>query len=133
MASEAPAWFVATVVDGLQRLRALHLPGAPPAETVKLSGQAWIDALWLQPVGWQEALDRPRLCAAFLALSAAVDQWPSPKQLLQQLPARPTPAKLPAPAPSPAELTLRAQKLAQLKALLNGSYRPLQPDTPVKR
>lgn len=99
--TQAPAWFHNQVVSGLQYLWALGLPGTPAGELAQLTATAWIDTLWCHHVRWQEALDPPRLEAAFKAAARQADRWPTPRQVLQALPDRvPAPA-LPAPVSRP--------------------------------
>ena len=110
----AEAWFRRAVAEGLTRLVALSLPGTPPAETIKLTREAWIEALW-EGRAWNEA-DASRIAAGFRALARRVDRWPVPRMLLEHMPSRPEPPKLPAPGPT-AEQREHAQR--RLRSMLN--------------
>lgn len=107
----APAWMRSEVVEGLQRLVALALPGQPPAETIALTAAAWCEALLHTPIDWQQQADAKRLRAAFDALLPTVERWPAPAALLRLLPARPAAPRLPAPQASP-------ERVAATRALL---------------
>lgn len=97
----APPWFSNQVVSGLQYLWALGLPGTPAGELAQLTATAWIDTLWHHNVRWQEALDPPRLEAAFKTAARLAERWPTPRQVLQALPDRPVVQALPAPSSGP--------------------------------
>ena len=88
-ASEAPDWFYDTVASGLQALVALSLPRQPPAETIALTLDVWVQTLWRAPISWDETIDKRRIDYAFASLARLVDQWPAPKHLLRELPNRP--------------------------------------------
>jgi len=117
---QPPRWFREAVGDGLQRLVALALPGAPPAETVRLTAAGWVDALWSAPIAWDEALDRARIEAAFLALMRRADRWPAPCSLLDALPSRPARRSLPRPAPSKAAREAGLRHLREVSERLFG-------------
>lgn len=106
-------WFRATVAHGLVRLVALALPGTPPADTIELTREAWIEALW-PTRAWDADLDAPRLEAAFRALSVTCERWPAPVALLRALPARPQPPALPLPPASAEQRRRVAHMLAAL-------------------
>lgn len=93
----APDWFHNTVVEGLQRLHVLGLPGTPAAETVTLTAQVWIDTLWALPRTWLEERDAPRLREAFLTTAQLAERWPAPRQPMNNLPRAPEPPALQAP------------------------------------
>ena len=94
--SQAPQWFRNEIASGLQRLLALHLPGRPPAETITLTNQAWIDSLW--PTRRWIPEDTQRLHRAYISLSSQIERWPAPRQLLAHLPPRKLPPQLDKPA-----------------------------------
>ncbi|WP_162910159.1 hypothetical protein [Azohydromonas sediminis] len=100
-AESLPGWLVAEVADGIQRLLVLRLEGCPPADAVEAVAIAWADAIVMRGGLWDEALDAPRLRAAFRALAAHVTRWPAPAELWQHMPARPKPPALERPAPAP--------------------------------
>jgi len=109
----APAWFRNAVIDGLQGLVTLMLPGTPAAEVVQLTTLSWVEVLWRLPVGWLDALDTPRIGPGFLALAGAIDRWPAPRQLLDHLPPRRQPA---ASLPAPHHTQTAAQRAALMQA-----------------
>lgn len=81
-------WFHNAVIDGLQLLYSLSLPGCPAGEVLPLTTTGWIDVLW-RGGAWDEQLDARRVPLAFFSLARACDRWPAPKQLLDHLPPRP--------------------------------------------
>ena len=90
---KAPQWMLSEVANGLQRLILLALPGTPPAETIEGTARAWADALWYAPKVWDRELDAPRIAAAFRKIGHRLERFPTPKALLEALPARlPQPA-----------------------------------------
>lgn len=108
-------WIEREVARGLQGLIALRLPGAPGEDAVTLTLDIWLAALSARAAMWSEHADAPRLQTAFRALYAQLDAWPSPRQLLDALPApKPAPA-LPAPRLTPEQ---RAANRARLDALM---------------
>lgn len=81
-------WLKQAISKGLSMLVVLHLDGGPAAETVTHTASAWYRVIRGWPITWNEALDRPRLTAAFIALASQSIRWPSPSQLRALLPAR---------------------------------------------
>ncbi len=73
------------------------------------------------PIAWNQALDRPRLDAAFLALASQSRRWPSPADLRLLLPSRqyPQPA-LPA-ADYPPEKA--KENLQRIKGLIREAFK----------
>lgn len=100
----APAWFHNAVVEGVQRLHVLSLPGTPAAETVTLTAQVWIDTLWRMPRFWDEARDLPRLQEAFRTTAQRAERWPAPRNVMDNLPRAPDVPQLPAPKVDPEKL-----------------------------
>jgi hypothetical protein len=94
---EMPNWFRNRVLDGLQFMLALGLPGTPSSEIAKLTAQSWMTALWMAGLAWNEERDAYRLYQGFINAAAAADRWPTPRAVLQALPARPEQPQLPAP------------------------------------
>lgn len=88
MAGKWPKWFQQAIGEGLQRMRAVGLEGAPPVETIELTAEVWADAIWGCPTAWDEALDRERLRMAFKEATRKCDKWPAPKQVLALMPKR---------------------------------------------
>lgn len=112
----APGWFRAAIAQGLVRLVALSLPGTPPADTIALTREAWIEALW-KSQSWTEG-DAARIEEGFALLSARVERWPAPAQLLAALPPRALPRALPEPPPDPETRRRIAQMISALRARL---------------
>jgi hypothetical protein len=122
-----PSWFNNTLADGLTMLVALALPGTPPAETIALTLNVWVNALWPRQA-WTED-DSQRLQAAFVYLAGTCDRWPTPRQLVQALPARPEVRQLEGPRLSPEKMAANKQRALDLlqaarEALLAGHQQP---------
>ncbi|MCX8016636.1 MAG: hypothetical protein N2690_01845 [Rhodocyclaceae bacterium] len=116
MSEAAPGWLVAEVAEGIQRLLVLRLEGCPPADAVEAVALAWADTLAVRGGRWEEALDAPRIRAAFRGLAAHATRWPAPAALWEHLPARPKPPSLPPPLPTPEERERIMDLIGQLKA-----------------
>ncbi len=100
---EPPTWLHNRVLDGVQFLRALGLPGTPAAEVARLTFTAWLAAIWNNgALAWNEQMDSARLYRAFEAAAAAATRWPTPREVLAAMPPRQT---LPALAHCAAEPT----------------------------
>jgi hypothetical protein len=111
-------WFRSAIAQGLVRLVALSLPGTPPADTIELTREAWIEALW-PTRAWDERLDALRLAEAFRALMITAERWPSPVHLLRALPPRPEPRRLPAPEPDASTRRRILDAIGQLRERLS--------------
>ena len=83
------------VIDGIQRLYALRLEGAPPADSLQATATVWLDTLGYKR-SWGED-DAVRVARAFAGLCAACRRWPAPAQFFDHLPPPPPPPALPAP------------------------------------
>ncbi|PWG62837.1 hypothetical protein [Sediminicurvatus halobius] len=117
-----PPWFRAVVGEGIQRLVAIGLPGGPGWDSIKLTAQAWGEALWEAPVQWDEKADSARLQAAFKRAGRTCERWPTPRQVLEMMPSRPQPRALPAPQMSRQQRERNSRRLraALRKALSQG-------------
>ncbi|HXF66225.1 MAG TPA: hypothetical protein VNK67_05935 [Burkholderiales bacterium] len=113
-----PAWFRQAIAQGLVRLVALSLPGTPPAETIELTREAWIEALW-PTRAWDERLDAQRIAEAFRSLMLSSERWPAPVHLLRTLPPRPEPLKLPEPPPDEESRRRILDALRQARGILS--------------
>jgi hypothetical protein len=116
-AAGPPAWFRAAVIDGLQYLLALRLPGCPAADAIEATGRAWLRACWGM-AGWDEAADTWRMRAAFDSLARNRDTWPAPRHWREAMPGRRALAALPAP-----EMTAeqRAANQARVRGMLRAA------------
>jgi len=83
-------WFHNEIVTGVQKMYALSLNGAPPAETITLTTSVWVETLADANINWQQALDAQRIRHTFLKLSRESERWPTPKHFLQHLVKRPS-------------------------------------------
>jgi hypothetical protein len=121
MMQPAPKWFRVAISEGLIRLVALSLPNTPSHETIELTKEAWIAALYEGRV-WVEP-DAVRIGVAFRALSRKVDRWPAPRMLLDHLPARPELPKLAEQGPS--KDVLEANK-RRVREMLRGAIKGMK-------
>lgn len=117
----APGWMVAEMAEGLQRLVLLRLEGAASADSIAGVAMAWADAMMVTGIAWDEAKDAPRIRMAFRLLSARMDRWPAPRHLLEALPVRPEPRKLPAPPPTEADRERARAMLASIARKLRST------------
>lgn len=118
MASGQPAqWFMTELATGLQKLIALSLQNTPAMETIQLTAVSWAETLWAAPIAWQQELDVQRIHAAFVRMMRDIERWPAPKHLLQYLPARPEPVKLPAPEISEEQRMRNLDRISAITAM----------------
>lgn len=117
-----PDWFNDAVISGIQRLAALSLNGTPPAETIGLTAIAWTETLWEANIAWDEQLDERRINAAFKRISREIDRWPAPKHLLDYLPSRPEPKRLPRPEMTDSQKAAVKQNLQHMKAMISKAF-----------
>lgn len=110
-ATEDDRWLKNAVIDGVQLLYSLALPGSPAGEVLPLTAQGWIEVL-RRCRTWVPERDAKRLHPGFVALAGAVDRWPAPKQLLDHLPPVQAPLALVEAAPP-----ISAAQRQQLQAL----------------
>jgi hypothetical protein len=111
MTTDDDRWLKNAVIDGVQLLYSLALPGSPAGEVLPLTAQGWIEVLRRCRL-WVAERDAPRLHPGFVALAGAVDRWPAPKQLLDHLPAvQPVAALVDVPPPISAQRRLELQAL----------------------
>ena len=93
--SEDKRWLRVEIGTGLQRLLLLRLKDAPPAETIGLTGEVWLEAVSTMNIAWDESLDAVRIREAFTRMSQVCEEWPAPKKLFELMPKRPQPKELP--------------------------------------
>ncbi len=82
------------VIEGIQRLIVLRLPGSPASDTLPALQAIWIDALLHRPITWNVERDLPRIQQAFRWLEGTAEKWPNPAVFLQCLPPVPEQLKL---------------------------------------
>ena len=110
-------WFMTELATGLQKLIALSLQNTPAMETIQLTAVSWAETLWAAPIAWQQELDAQRIRAAFVRMMRDIERWPAPKHLLQYLPARPEPVKLPAPEISEEQRMRNLDRISAITAM----------------
>lgn len=110
----APRWMLTEVATGLQRLVLLALPGTPAMEAIEGTARAWADALWYAPKAWDRDLDAPRIAAAFRRMAHRLERFPTPKALLDAMPARPPQPALPKPKISQAQRRGNRRRIARM-------------------
>lgn len=76
------------LVSGLQLLCTLHLAGAPAAESIQFTAQAWTVVLAKRTAGWLPETDAGRITQAFETLAAETQRWPPPSALIERIPPR---------------------------------------------
>lgn len=104
------------IIEGLQKLVALRLRGAPSEAGIVAVAAVWEEAL-CHAVRWESA-DLPRVRHAFARCYAELNDWPSPRMFLERLPPRPEPPALPQPPINPAKRAAFRATLRELTQLL---------------
>lgn len=88
-------WLDNLIIEGIQRLLILRLKNSPALDTINPLIDTWVYVFKAQAVDWNETLDTPRIRKAFLHCAGKVDEFPSPRTVLQYLPSRNNVLKLP--------------------------------------
>ncbi|MDW7643431.1 MAG: hypothetical protein SCI25_00150 [Desulfuromonadales bacterium] len=116
------SWLRREVKDGLQALVALGLEGQPAAEVLPRTADIWLRAMQKANIGMSiETVDAPRVRAGFENLFPLLRRWPSPAQLIEQVPDRPKRQSLP-----PAPRSEGEEAEAKAKAALTDIYKGLE-------
>ena len=113
---KVPAWLGEIVKYHMERMRLLSLDGAPLGAAMGEVTLIWAETIAGRNILWDRELDSPRLHQAFMELAANCDRWPTPNMLMQQLPKRPEPKKLPEPPISEEQRQANQQRIAELVA-----------------
>ncbi len=108
-------WIQSEIATGFQKLVALRLRNAPPEEVIVGTVAVWLEALMDMPINWDEQQDRSRLTEAFKVLCRTSTNWPTIKEFIDVLPARPPPVMLPMPKTDP---EIARKNIAAIKAML---------------
>lgn len=114
-----PDWLHNAVIEGLQKLIALRLPGTPPQDAVAATAAVWLEAIDSPRMRWDESLDLPRVQRSFRALFINCDRWPAPKLFIQHLGIRDPPLALPEPPMTPEQRARNRERLRELVANLS--------------
>lgn len=121
-------WFAHAITTGLQKLFCLRLPGSPSVDMAPGTVGAWIDALTFNRV-WHEERDGPRIVQAFRALAATETEWPSPADLIRNLPRVDELPALPAKVVSD---EVAQENIRKIRAMLSESLCPVPDADDVK-
>jgi hypothetical protein len=116
MQQRVPGWLGEIVKARMERLRLLNLDGQPLGRSMGEVVRIWAQILAARLPMADEALDGPRIHAAFDMLERTHDRWPQPANLLAALPARPEPPKLPPPELTPEQRAMAKAAIAELVA-----------------
>jgi len=85
------------ILEGIRGLSVLRLKNTPAAEMIIPIAKIWYNAFESYPVAWDEELDKDRIQRMFTICSANCNEFPSPLQAYQMLPAREKRLSLPKP------------------------------------
>ena len=99
---KVPRWLGEIVKYHMERLRLLNMDASPPGVAMSEVTRIWAETIAVSGV-YDEELDAPRFHSAFMTLQRTLERWPAPKRLLEALPARPEPLKLPPPPATEAD------------------------------
>jgi hypothetical protein len=116
MQQRVPGWMGEIVKARMERLRLMNLDGQPLGRSMGEVVRIWAQILAARLPMADEALDGPRIHAAFDTLERTCDRWPQPANLLAALPARPEHPKLPPPAPTSEQQAMEKAAIAELLA-----------------
>lgn len=111
-------WLMDLILDGLTHLMPLSLPNTPAEDVIEYTAQVWYEALTATGTDWNAEMDIKRIKTGFRKLTPHLDRWPTPRQLLEGLPARPKPKALPPRRPAdltPEERQMNLSWISQLK------------------
>lgn len=108
-------WLQSEIAGGFQKLIALRLRNAPPEEVIVGTVAVWLETLMDMPIMWDEQKDRARVADAFKVLCRTSTNWPTIKEFVDVLPARPPPVMLPMPKTDP---EVARKNIAEIKAML---------------
>jgi len=111
-----PGWMGEIVKARMERLRLLNQDGQPLGRSMGEVVRIWAQVLAARLPMADEALDAPRIHAAFDMLERTRDRWPQPANLLAALPARPDPPILPPPELTPEQRAAVSATIAELRA-----------------
>jgi len=106
-------WLRVEIAAGLQALVAQSLKFQPGVDIIAKNADVWF--LALRNTCSIEQIDTPRLRTGFERLFSRVQEWPTPKQLLEQKPTRPPRQSLPIPEPTEEDRRKGLEMLGQLK------------------
>lgn len=89
-------WFSNLIREELARLYANSLEGCPGADTLEVTARSWIDDLHAhyQHAQLNQQTDEPRFRAAFRRVRTDCRRWPTLRDLIERVPARPSVKKL---------------------------------------
>jgi hypothetical protein len=119
MHQRVPVWLGEIVKARMERLRLLNLDGQPLGRSMGEVVRIWAQILAARLPMADDALDGPRIHAAFDVLERTCDRWPQPANLLAALPALPALPelpKLPPPEPTPEERASAKAAIAEMVA-----------------
>lgn len=112
-------WLNDEIRRGLSKLVCLCLDGAPSADLIEGTAQAWLTAI-THGLVWDEARDRQRFRDGFDVLLAHCSRWPIPRELLNALP-QPTQPRIEHDRRIP---ETRDARVRRLRDILGDSFNP---------
>lgn len=118
--STMPEFARRELVGGLQLLCTLHLAGAPAAESIQITAQAWTLVLAERTAGWLPEADAGRITRAFEILAAETQRWPPPAALIERIPPRKEVLKIGFDdTPTHEQLARNRANLKRIKSMIN--------------
>lgn len=121
---DLPGWLEAELLEGLSGLLLLRLEGAPAADASDATANVWLAAVRSRNRVWVKERDVLRMRQGFAQLYASCDRWPTPKQLLDALPAEAEQQRLPPPPLTDEDKQRGNRMLARLREGLSGPRQP---------
>ena len=103
-------WLSSVIIEGMQACLAARLHNAPAYDTVEQVADIWVMVFERQPIAWDEKQDCWRIQEAFLAILGDCETFPTPKKILDFMPARRAiELRLPRPESKPMPKNIRAE------------------------
>ena len=118
-------WLRNTIIDGFSRLILLRLQNSPPNDEQVLGAMVnlWCETLETK-FNLDEKQDKTRIEKAFLRLCGDCERFPSPKMLIDRMPARDLPLQLEKPKLTDEQIEKNKQRIRKMIAELKNATKP---------
>lgn len=117
-------WIADEILEGLEKLMSLRLSFSPAAESLQKTAETWVEVLTPSLGNPIQQIDAPRLRVAFLHLCRTCKKWPSPADLLENLPHRPKLLQVEGPPMTDKQQADGLLHLAEIKRILAEGMTP---------
>lgn len=117
-------WLKKTLADGFSMLLVLKLRNAPKEDDIQTTLEAWYRTLTFKK-RYEQSLDQVRFQTAFMRIAQTAEWFPTPSELLAQLPKREMPDNVQIEYQTDPEQ--QRAHLNKLRQILRGTYVPVKP------